>query len=199
MSSSSTAAPTPWMIPPDARWLAEYRTLLNKWELFVERATLDVELGKRYRQRQQSSTAPAVSVPSGARGVAASAAQTGSIQSRSGAGFHSKQTLPPSSSSSSGAATNSAAAAMPSNRAKTERLLYRVPPTNDYPHIYLKCHYCGTSLPMDAMQASSKAELRAQKNILNCCASCSQELPRCYVCRLYMVRTYRNDRAVCTY
>jgi hypothetical protein len=50
----------------------------------------------------------------------------------------------------------------------------------------LKCHFCGTSLPMDPMQASGKADLRSQKNILNFCSSCNQELPRCYVCRLYM-------------
>jgi len=34
----------------EGEWLTCYRNLLNRWKLFMERASLDVELGKRFRQ-----------------------------------------------------------------------------------------------------------------------------------------------------
>ena len=34
----------------EGEWLTCYRNLLNRWKLYMERAYLDVELGKRYRQ-----------------------------------------------------------------------------------------------------------------------------------------------------
>ena len=36
----------------DTFWLFEYRQLLNRWEMFMQRALLDVELGARYRSFQ---------------------------------------------------------------------------------------------------------------------------------------------------
>ena len=40
------------------------------------------------------------------------------------------------------------------------------------------------------MQTNKAETLRAQKNVLNCCANCNKQLPRCYVCQLYMVIQY---------
>lgn len=192
--ASTTRPPPP---PIQSRWLHEYRQMLNKWELYTERATLDVELGRRYRMRHPTA------ISGGGAGPGAGSAHGQGTSAGSGAGGRlgpaggrptyggggsGKQgfsSATATAAAASGAAGRGGAAGKPAID-PTKRLLYRVPPHNDFPHIYLKCHFCGTSLPMDAMQASSKSDLRSQKNILNFCSSCNQELPRCYVCRLYM-------------
>ena len=133
-------------------WLQEYRSILNRWELYIDRAMLDVELGKRHRYNnyQLLSRTPKAAVSSGKTSVTS---KTTSIDRKSGA----------------------------------SRVQYTLPIHCDTPHIFLRCHYCSSSLPVDAMNQQQRGEfLRKQKPILNCCPNCKKPLPRCYVCQLYM-------------
>jgi len=183
-------------------WLYEYRNLLNRWQLFIERASLDVELGKR--QRQLKVKAPgdeAGSVESSGSvanapntSLAVSAALTASATATDPASSISSA-FP--SSSYRGAVKSSAAlgslskSRLPSQFDKKNlgnaRLTYALPSHSDFPHIYLRCHYCSSALPVDAMQQHQHtAFLRKQRPIINFCPNCKKPLPRCYVCQLYM-------------
>ena len=55
----------------EGEWLTTYRSLLNRWKLFIERASLDVELGKRFRQ-MKAHVAAAENIERKASGAAAS-------------------------------------------------------------------------------------------------------------------------------
>lgn len=44
-----------------SQWLVEYRLLLNKKELYLDRANLDVQLGRRHRQKAYESVPPTAS------------------------------------------------------------------------------------------------------------------------------------------
>jgi hypothetical protein len=136
-------------------WLQEYRNLLNRWQLFIERASLDVELGKRHRNRAPIST----------------------IKKQE----NSNMTKPP---IGRGSAVQSNG---PQDRkSSAARVLYTLPPHSDLPHVFLRCHFCSSSLPVDAMQQQQSSFLRKQRSIINCCPNCKKPLPRCYVCQLYM-------------
>jgi hypothetical protein len=54
-------------------------------------------------------------------------------------------------------------------------------------YIKLKCNFCGQLLPSDELPSKNMDSLRVQKSILNFCSNCNKQLPRCYVCQLYMV------------
>lgn len=139
-------------------WLHEYRSLLNKWELFIERAYLDVELGKRYRRKISNDIA-----------LLSNASKGGIKKALNNTATPGKLKYP-----------------LNKNGNKLHRMMYRIPVHSDYPHFYLRCGYCGNALPVDGMQNVRPEYLRTQKNVLNCCAACSKQLPRCYVCQLYM-------------
>lgn len=145
-------------------WLHEYRSVLNKWEMFIERAYLDVELGKRYRRKAAMlAGAPGAGGP-GKGGPTVVKKGPQKSQPALGQGSQSQQ-----------------------QKSKAGRVLYKLPVHSDYPHFYLRCGFCGASLPVDGMQNIRPEHLRLQNNVLHCCAACNKQLPRCYVCQLYMV------------
>lgn len=163
-------------------WLYEYRNLLNRWQMFIERASLDVELGKLQRQRplrnrsssglslQNTDTlAPDSSVDKARPNPAAAASgmQRG-VGSASGPG-------------------KARAGALVDKKTSLNRVMYALPAHSDFPHVYLRCNYCSSSLPVDAMQQlQHTAFLRKQRPIINFCPNCKKPLPRCYVCQLYV-------------
>ncbi len=151
-------------------WLHEYRSFLNQWQLFIPRALLDVELGRLYRQRTDAHQASnAASVPGSASGMllGGSMAQRNSTAGRSSTGGN------------GGPAVD--------RRGASTRVMYALPTHNNFPHIYLRCNYCSSSLPVDALQQQQHtAFLRKQKPIISFCPNCKKPLPRCYVCQLYM-------------
>jgi len=61
---------------------------------------------------------------------------------------------------------------------------------SDFPHVFLRCHYCSSALPVDPMQQQQQQQhtafLRKQRPIINFCPNCKKPLPRCYVCQLYV-------------
>lgn len=69
-----------------------------------------------------------------------------------------------------------------------DRTIYRIPShITDSPHVFLRCGFCQSSLPVDSMQKQQHKDwLRKQKPLICCCPSCKKPLPRCYVCLLYM-------------
>lgn len=143
-------------------WLHEYRNLLNRWQLFVERAALDVELGNYQRNNPKND---ADDVKADAVIVAASSG----AKPRPSTGLRMGNPM-------GGKVGQS-----------DKRTMYALPAHNDFPHVYLRCHYCKESLPIDAMQNQQQtALLRKQKPIINFCPKCKKPLPRCYVCQLYM-------------
>ena len=173
--SSVTYTPTrEWM------WLHEYRNLLNKWEMFIERAYLDVELGKRYRRK-------AAMISNAAAASASAGKERGGVPA--GPGKRNAPKGPPVASAQN----------QQQNKSKAARVLYRLPVHSDYPHFYLRCGFCGASLPVDGMQNVRPEQLRVQNNVLNCCAACSKQLPRCYVCQLYMVSTVCYNVLYCIF
>jgi hypothetical protein len=68
------------------------------------------------------------------------------------------------------------------------RELYALPSHQDSAHVFLRCHYCSASLPVDPLQQnqSTLAFLRKQRPVVGSCPHCKKQLPRCYVCLLYM-------------
>lgn len=147
-------------------WLYEYRIFLNRSQLFMSRASLDVELGRRQRLRAE------VEVSGQALGAPGKSAIKAAPASGAGA---------------ASAKPTSAATAAVDRRSSNSRVLYALPAHNDFPHIFLRCNYCSSSLPVDAMQQQQHtAFLRKQKPVINFCPSCKKPLPRCYVCQLYM-------------
>ncbi len=211
-------------------WLLEYRNLLNQWELFIDRATLDVELGKRQRNFQlfnekrqvsvrnkgesgndnnnDNSNEGKVSNVSGNAPGSASEEDKNNMTEGSGSGNTSGNADASNASSSSTTMTSGtsgaskynkttssallmkkgASTATPGDKGRNvKRIMYALPPHNEFPHIFLRCHYCSSSLPVDAMQPSQNtAFLRKQKPVINFCPNCKKPLPRCYVCQLYM-------------
>ena len=157
MTNLNSGVSCEWM------WLHEYRNLLNRWQLFVERAALDVELGNHQRdnprpgEEEKASGAVATAGMGGSRGgvTPGGPRQGGIMGSKSASGG--------------------------------KRAMYALPAHNEFPHVFLRCHYCKANLPIDAMQQQQQtALLRKQKPIINFCPSCKKPLPRCYVCQLYM-------------
>ena len=156
----------------EVTWLNEYRGLLNRWRYFFARALLDVELGKLFRTQKSRFDSSGTGSGAKTQRPATAGLRAGSAGSSLG--------LKPTSGGSGGGE-------------KTKAILgvqYSLPPHRNMesPHITLRCHYCSTSLPMDPMQQTqtSMSFLRKQKPIMNCCPHCKKQLPRCYVCLLYM-------------
>jgi hypothetical protein len=150
------------------QWLWEYRNLLNKMQLFLGRASLDVQLGKRNRLIVRPG-------PTLAPGSSTTASTGGSSP------FQGKlrQSQPP-----MGVAGRGAGAV--DRKSGSARILYQLPPHSDLTHVFLRCNYCSSSLPVDPLQQQQAAFFRKQRPLISCCANCKKPLPRCYVCLLYM-------------
>ena len=151
-----------------AVWLYEYRQLLNRWELFMERASLDVAIGSRYRWIM-SKAANEKKQP-----VTPSRASTTDANK-----------LRPSLASKVSTAIGGGGSA---SRTDANRTLYRLPlAETKSPHVFLRCNFCASSLPVDCMQKQTNASwLRRQRPLISCCPNCKKPLPRCYICLLYM-------------
>lgn len=182
----NTSPPREWL------WLFEYRNLLNRWQMFIERASLDVELGKLQRQRpDRNRSASGLSLLHQQQ-------QDSSIDgsahgSQTGNNSHlTAQPLPSSATNRSGIYPENAAnkpsggVQVVDRKTSLNRTMYTLPVHSDFPHVYLRCHYCSSSLPVDAMQQQNTAYLRKQRPIINFCPNCKKPLPRCYVCQLYV-------------
>jgi hypothetical protein len=138
-------------------WLHCYRSLLNKWELPMERAHLDIEIGQRLQKNRQSKTLK-------------NPPPSGSGKSEVGAmGAKSRSSAPP------------------QRIPVYESALHRTSKQLQHSFVKLKCNYCNTVLPLDDLPSSRTESLRSGKSVLNCCANCGKQLPRCYVCQLPMV------------
>lgn len=170
-SSSSQVRSREW------QWLWEYRNLLNKMQLFVGRASLDVQLGRR--NRLIARPGPTVAAAVGTGDVSASSTRTGPNSNIPYGQGKLRQTQPP------GAAGRGGGSAI-DRKSGSARVLYQLPPHSDLTHVFLRCNYCSSSLPVDPMQQQQAAFFRKQRPLINCCANCKKPLPRCYVCLLYM-------------
>ena len=155
------------------QWLWEYRNLLNKMQLFIGRASLDVQLGRRNRLIVRPGPTAAVG------DVTSSSARSGSSGNIPYGQGKLRQSQPP------GAAGRGSGSAI-DRKSGSARVLYQLPPHSDLPHVFLRCNYCSSSLPVDPMQQQQAAFFRKQRPLINCCANCKKPLPRCYVCLLYM-------------
>ena len=155
----------------EGQWLWEYRNLLNKMQLFIGRASLDVQLGRRNRLIIRPG--PAISTGTGAnRGV------NPGVNNTLQGGNKLRQ---PQQGVSAGRG-----AGVVDRKSGSARVLYQLPPHSDLTHVFLRCNYCSSSLPVDPLQQQQAAFFRKQRPLINCCANCKKPLPRCYVCLLYM-------------
>lgn len=155
----------------EGQWLWEYRNLLNKMQLFIGRASLDVQLGRRNRLIIRPG--PAISTGTGAnRGV------NPGVNNILQGGNKLRQ---PQQGLSAGRG-----AGIVDRKSGSARVLYQLPPHSDLTHVFLRCNYCSSSLPVDPLQQQQAAFFRKQRPLINCCANCKKPLPRCYVCLLYM-------------
>lgn len=153
------------------QWLWEYRNLLNRMQLFIGRASLDVQLGRRNRLIVRPNAAISTGT-GGNRG-----ANPGVSNAFQGANKL-RQSQP-----SVGAGRG---AGVVDRKSGSARVLYQLPPHSDLTHVFLRCNYCSSSLPVDPLQQQQAAFFRKQRPLINCCANCKKPLPRCYVCLLYM-------------
>jgi hypothetical protein len=146
--------------------------------MYIERANLDVELGRRFRQNKSNLSNQKTSfIPnSTSKSVKPTEKSFGKNH-----GIYAKQINHNTSSSFSSHPNQNK-----NEKEKTKRTLYVVPPHSDFPHVFLRCGFCSEALPVDV--SSVKVEkLRTQNNVINNCANCSKQLPRCYVCHFHMV------------
>jgi hypothetical protein len=164
-SSSLIAKSREW------QWLWEYRNLLNKMQLFIGRASLDVELGGRNRLIAKS-------------GPAILAGPAGGTSGQSG-GSYGQNKLKQSQPLNAGGAGRGSGSVV-DRKSGSARVLYQVPPHSDLTHVFLRCNYCSSSLPVDPLLQQQAAFFRKQRPLINCCANCKKPLPRCYVCLLHM-------------
>jgi hypothetical protein len=157
-------------------WLYEYREFLNRLELFTHRALLDIELGKMYRQQQQQQYQQYLQQHQQQQQLSSTGGGGGGGGGYKAGGGH------PSSSQAAGGTSGAV-----DRKTDADRTMYGIPPHSSSPHIFLRCHFCGSSLPIDSMQKHTHAQfLKKQRPIINCCPNCKKPLPRCYVCLLYM-------------
>jgi hypothetical protein len=153
------------------QWLWEYRNLLNRMQLFIGRASLDVQLGRRNRLIIRPNAAISTGT-GGNRGTNPGVSNT--FQ-----GVNKLRQSQPSLGAGRGAG-------VVDRKSGSARVLYQLPPHSDLTHVFLRCNYCSSSLPVDPLQQQQAAFFRKQRPLINCCANCKKPLPRCYVCLLYM-------------
>ena len=180
ISSPSATRSTSQVRTKEWQWLWEYRNLLNKMELFIGRASLDVQLGRRNRMVRPC---PIISGSSHypVSGVGPGMGPQGRL----------RQSQPAVGGAGRGAAID--------RKSGSARLLYQLPPHSDLTHVFLRCNYCSSSLPADPLQQQQAAFFRKQKPLINCCANCKKPLPRCYVCLLYMSLVNPTHGKKCCY
>lgn len=158
-------------------WLHSYRTLLTKWNLNIERAHLDIEIGQRVQKNKHSK------IPKNT--ISVSGKMTSSAGGSGGSG---------SSSTTTSASGNNSKMVKGGTTTTQQRIpiyegaLARTSKFMQYSFVKLKCSFCNIFLPMDDMPSTRTDALRSGKSILNCCGNCGKQLPRCYVCQLHMVR-----------
>jgi hypothetical protein len=167
-------------------WMFEYRMFLNGAQLYVARASLDVELGRLQRQRKEAEGGSGAS-GSAAAASSSSAANANTASKAAGAGTAAAASAGSYSAPAGAGGTRLGAPAAIDRRSSASRAMHALPAHNDHPHVFLRCNFCSASLPVDAMQQlQHTAFLRKQKPVINFCASCKKPLPRCYVCQLYV-------------
>jgi len=177
----------------DTFWLFEYRQLLNRWEMFMQRALLDVELGARYRSFQLKAKNQQGEQASDSLSTAAAPTATAMESNQD----KSRNNIPEKMSSSSLAKSKlkppsninpTSSSNVVDRKTNTDRVIYCLPThIADTPHVFLRCNFCASSLPVDCMQRQPNAAwLRRQRPIISCCPSCKKALPRCYICLLYL-------------
>lgn len=109
----------------EKQFLQEYRMLLNRWELYMTRASLDVELGCRYRAHQ-----------------ALVSKQTGAAGTGSGNDNNSRSMGPGGRPAVTRGGGSSGGSSAGGGGDKGSGSVYRIPPHNDSPHVLLRCYYC---------------------------------------------------------
>lgn len=166
-------------------WFHEYRMLLNKWQLFIQRAVIDVDFAKKqryYKNTTSSGGASGAGMGTMGKGGAASGALTASGAGGSGGGGMKRGPMGGSGGVIGGRAGRGAA---PQRNIAPARTMYCIPAYIGTPHVYLKCHYCSSSLPVDPLHKHVQADwLRRQRPVIECCPNCKKPLPRCYICKL---------------
>jgi hypothetical protein len=180
--SPSMDSESPYVVDLSQKWVHTYRELLNHWEMFTERAQLDIEISQKITKNKESR----VQFPN----RTSSSQLNLSIHGNNPviAGSHPKIKI--STNHLSGKVSQSVA--MPAyegifpQRANDLNELFR------FYYVKMKCGFCGFSLPCDEFPAKNMDSLRTQKQILNYCPNCSKQLPRCYLCQLYLVSTVRK-------
>lgn len=144
-------------------WLQDYRELLCKWEMHVSRAYLDIEVGEHLKKLKISS-------------AGLSNASSSSVNKSIRNAFNKNTSQ----------STNTKYYDLPYSN-----LMFNIKNSTQemiqLSTINLKCNFCNNLLPIEEIQTSRFEILRNQKNILNCCAFCNKQLPRCYVCHLNLV------------
>ena len=172
----------------DTLWLFEYRQLLNRWEMFMQRALLDVELGAKYRsfqlkaKNQQVGEAATDSLSTNAMDSNQDKSRN-NIPEKTSSSSMAKSKLKPPSNVNPTSSSN-----VVDRKTNSDRVIYCLPThIADTPHVFLRCNFCASSLPVDCMQRQPNAAwLRRQRPIISCCPSCKKALPRCYICLLYL-------------
>lgn len=129
------------------KWINSYRQLLTRWELYNERAHLDIEISQKIQKTHEYRQKFAVAAPTTNTGRA----RGGRVEKIS----------------------------LPVYEGVSQHL--------NFHYIKIKCGFCGQALPADDIATNRMETLRTQNNLINCCSNCNKQLPRCYVCKLYVV------------
>eukprot|EP01041_Mallomonas_annulata_P001294 gene1294-2503_t len=171
---------------PNYNWLMEYRQLLNRWQMFIERAELDVALSHRYRElsTQSSNTNnPSSSANTDGGGGGGGGGTTSTTGGGGGGGGTTSTT------GGGGGAPEGMGRRHPGGSGSGGGRGPGAPPSGGGGGGGGKASGpSSTSLPVDAFQKQNQTSttLRRLKPIMTCCPHCKQPLPRCYVCLLYM-------------
>lgn len=164
-------------------WLFFYRNILNRWELYTERAYFDLEIHQRIQKKKDTLQSLKPSNQNNAAGRALQAPNS-NFNKRPGV-----------------AGGNVSAGVALLSKPVFEEIFQtlKIPTASGtkstishplyFSYIKLKCSFCGMTLPLDDLSMKKIEQLRSQKKILNCCPHCYKSLPRCYVCQLQLVRS----------
>ena len=163
-------------------WVEEYRSFLNRRELFHERAVFDSTchiVHCKHSSHYKNTIISSTSTPSHKTPQSSSSSRSSKRGKRSkGGGKGQKNVQAKEIENEEGKSGHK----LPSN-------LFHLAQTKT-PHLFIRCNLCYKPLSLDFSSTQKDREtsewMRTQRPVLNYCQHCKNLLPKCYVCQLQL-------------
>ena len=155
------------------RWLSLYRSLLNQWQMWTERAKLDVARALMHTAQPHSTHSHTAH-----HNHTSQTAPATHPHSRAVIGHpHAAPAL------SSASAASASASASPSSLPHLPQLPHPglLP---QLPHVSARCSWCGGSLTLSSSSTVARSQRGPPSSFVRGCPHCHKSLPRCALCLL---------------